>query len=83
MQVALRNMQYAFVILAASVALVKASPFPQAVTANISPTGAAPPGCSPTFGGSFGIAVMNVSTSAMPKRQVTQMTEYVSSDISV
>ncbi len=74
-------MQYALAILAA-VALVKASPFPQAVTGAISPTGSAPSGCKPTLSGSFGIAVMNVSTSAMPKRQVSQRTEYVSSEIS-
>lgn len=74
-------MQYALALLAA-VAVVKASPFPQAVTAAISPTGSAPPGCSPTFSGSFGIAVMNVSTSAVQKRQVTQLTEYVTSIIS-
>ncbi len=74
-------MQYALAILAA-VALVKASPFPQAVTAAISPTGSAPSGCKPTFVGSFGIAIMNVSMSAMHKRQVSQRTEYVSSEIS-
>lgn len=68
-------MHYAFAILAA-VAAVKASPFPQAVTAAISPTGSAPAGCKPTFSGSFGIAVMNVTSSSVAKRQVTQKTEY-------
>lgn len=67
-------MQYTLAFLAVA-AVVKASPFPQAVTAAISPTGSAPPCCTPSYSGSFGIAVMNVSTSAMPKRQVTQLSE--------
>ena len=75
-------MQYSFAVLAAVVAVVQASPFPQAVTAAISPSDSAPPGCMPTFSGSFGIAVMNVSTSSVQKRQVTQATEYVASEIS-
>lgn len=70
------NMQFTLAILALA-AIVKASPFPQAVTSAISPTDSAPPGCSPTFSGSFGIAVMNVSSSSMAKRQVTQLSEYV------
>lgn len=66
-------MQYCFAILALA-ALVKANPvaFPQAVTAKISPTNPAPPGCQPTLAGSFGIAVHNVSTTAAAvKRDVS------------
>ncbi|MCJ1368479.1 hypothetical protein MMC16_007623 [Acarospora aff. strigata] len=68
-------MQYALAILAV-VAGVKASPFPQAVTAAISPTGSPPPGCTPSLSGSFGIAIMNVSTSssAMAKRMPQTVT---------
>ena len=54
-------------------AVVKASPFPQAVTAAISPTGATPPGCTGSRPDSFGIAAMNItSASAAPmKRQAS------------
>lgn len=41
-----------------------ASPFPQAVTAAISPSGAAPSGCSASYGGSFGIAVVVISSAS-------------------
>jgi hypothetical protein len=71
-------MRYALAVLAAAAA-VKASPFPQAVTAAISPTGALPPGCTGSRPDTFGIAVMNVTTaSAAPvKRQASQISEYV------
>lgn len=49
---------------------------PQGVTADVSPSAPAPPGCTPSASGSFGIAVQNVSTSApVAKRQVTQLNE--------
>ncbi|KAL8769934.1 MAG: hypothetical protein Q9209_004181 [Squamulea sp. 1 TL-2023] len=60
------------------VAVAQANPFalPQAVTAAISPSAPAPPGCTPSASGSFGIAVQNVSTSAAPaKRQATQLSD--------
>ena len=41
---------------------------PQAVTAAISPSEPPPPGCTPSFSGSFGIAVKNVTTSSLAKR---------------
>jgi hypothetical protein len=74
-------MRYTLAILAAA-AVVKASPFPQAVTAAISPTDAAPPGCTGSRPDAFGIAVMNVTTaSAAPaKRQVSQISEYVTTE---
>jgi len=71
-------MQYALAF-AGFVALASANPIlveRQAVTAKISPTAPAPPGCSPAFATNFGIGIQNVSTSAAPaKRQVTQMSE--------
>ncbi|OJD37651.1 covalently-linked cell wall protein [Diplodia corticola] len=42
---------------------VHASPFPQAVTAAISPSAAIPSGCSANYSGSFGIAVVVLSSS--------------------
>lgn len=62
------------------VAAVKASPFPQAVTAIITPAnGPSPPGCTPAYAGSFGIAVMNITSSQVARRNapVSQITEYV------
>ncbi|OMP88266.1 Cell wall mannoprotein PIR3 [Diplodia seriata] len=43
---------------------VHASPFPQAVTAAISPSAAAPSGCSANYSGSFGIAVVVLSSTS-------------------
>ena len=66
---------FAFLALAAG---VHASPIAprQAVTASIAPSAAAPAGCMPTFAGSFGIAVQNVSIPTMAaKRQVSQISE--------
>jgi len=71
-------MQYTLALLVLA-AVVKASPVPQAVTAIITPTGSAPPGCMPTFFGSFGIAVVNVTTATAVKRAVSQISEYVQS----
>ncbi|KAI4113843.1 MAG: hypothetical protein LQ345_005266 [Seirophora villosa] len=49
---------------------------PQGVTAVISPSAPAPPGCTPSASGSFGIAVQNVSTSApVARRQATQLSD--------
>lgn len=71
-------MQYTVALLALA-AVINASPLPQAVTAILRPSGSAPPGCMPTFVGSFGIAVMNVSTATAVKRAVSQISEYVES----
>lgn len=70
-------MRYTIAVLAAAV-VVKASPFPQAVTAAISPTGESPPGCTGSTPGSFGIAAMNVTTASGPaKRQVPYISEQI------
>lgn len=70
-------MRYSLAILALAAAVVEASPYPQGVTSKITPTASAPPGCKPSYsaGGTFGIAVMNISTSAKSKRQVSTLTE--------
>lgn len=72
----IETMHYTLAVLAAA-AVVKASPFPQAVTAAISPTGASPPGCTGSRPDPFGIAVMNVTTASAghAKRQVSQIDE--------
>jgi len=65
-------MRLTLVLLAAAVA-VQASPMamPQGVTAKISPSKPAPPGCEPSYaGGFFGVAVKNVSTSAVAKKKL-------------
>ena len=67
-----------FALLAALAAAVRASPFPQAVTSALSPSAAPPPGCTPNYSGSFGLAVMNISGSSKPmmlKRQVSQIND--------
>lgn len=56
-------MKYTIALLAAAYA-VQASPFPQAVTAVISPSAPAPSGCSMNYAGTFGVAVMNLTASA-------------------
>ena len=68
---------FSSITLLALVAAVQANPvaLPQAVTAAISPTAAPPPGCTSSAVGSYGIAVHNVSTSAVAKRQATQLSE--------
>ncbi|MCJ1318310.1 hypothetical protein MMC15_003638 [Xylographa vitiligo] len=50
--------------LAALAATVLANPVPQAITADITPTAAAPPGCTPTFPGTFVITITNVTTTS-------------------
>ena len=68
---------YTYAILALA-ALAQANPVimaRQAVTADVSPTAPAPPGCSASVDFHFGIAVKNVSTSAVAKRQATQVTD--------
>lgn len=67
-------MRYTFAFLAA-LAAVEASPVPQGVTMAMSPSAAAPSGCMPTYSGSFGIAVMNITGSAAAV--ATQSAEYV------
>ena len=55
-------MKYSIVFLAAA-AVVQASPMPKPqVTANISPSAAAPSGCTGDFPGTFGVAVQKVTT---------------------
>ena len=73
-------MQYAVEILALAAA-VQANPvaMPQAVTIAIAPPEPAPPGCEPSYVGSFGIFAQNITTAAAPpeKRQLaTQIAEY-------
>ena len=71
-------MKYTFALLAAA-AVVQASPIalPQGITASLAPSGSAPPGCTPSYAGTFGIAAMNISTAAAKKRQVSTIAEYV------
>ena len=56
-------MHYTVAALAA-VAVVQASPVPQAVTAAISPTEAPPPGCAGSRPDTFGIAAMNLTAAS-------------------
>jgi hypothetical protein len=59
-------MRYTLALLAAAVA-IQASPvaLPQAVTASIAPKQPPPPGCTGAYAqGIFGIAVLNISTTA-------------------
>lgn len=49
-------MKYSFALLAVSAAVL-ASPVAQGITKAIAPSAAAPAGCSPTYPGSFGLAV--------------------------
>ncbi len=69
-------MRYILAVLTAAV-VVMASPFPQAVTAAISPSGEPPSECTGSRPDWFGIAAMNVTTaSAGPaKRQMCQKSE--------
>lgn len=72
-------MLYSYLLLAIAFA-VHANPFamPQAVTEAISPSASPPPGCTPSALGTYGIAVQNVSNTAVQmKRQVAQLSEYV------
>lgn len=62
-------MRASVAFLAAAVALVKASPFPQGVTSQVSPTASAPSGCSTDHPGYFGIAVSKVGGSRSSKLQ--------------
>ena len=63
------TMQYALASFAfGAFALANPVALPQAVTAAISPSEAPPPGCTPTFSGSFSILVKNLTTSGPAKR---------------
>ena len=53
-------MKYSIAFLAA-VAAVQASPVPQGVTAKLAPTASAPPGCMPSYSGTFGVVVQNIT----------------------
>ena len=71
------KMRYSLAVLALVVA-VQASPFafPGGVTSAVAPPAKPPPGCTPSHA-SFGIAVLNISTTAKQKRQVSTISEYV------
>ena len=71
------KMRYSLAVLALAVA-VQASPFafPGGVTSAIAPSAKPPPGCTPSHA-SFGIAVLNITTAAKQKRQVSTISEYV------
>lgn len=58
-------MRYSLELLAlAAIATANPVAMPQAVTQKIAPSEPAPPGCSSTFVGSFGIAVAPLATAA-------------------
>ena len=66
---------FSYAILAFA-ATAQANPFlfaRQAVTAGVAPSAPAPPGCTGSVNYSFGIVANNVSTSAVAKRQATQI----------
>ena len=67
-------MKYSFALLAAIVA-VDASPFPQAVTGAISPTAAAPAGCTGSYPRSFGIVNMNITATGSSGARATQASD--------
>jgi hypothetical protein len=71
------KMRYSLAVLTLAVA-VQASPlaFPGGVTSAIAPSAKPPPGCTPSHA-SFGIAVLNISTAAKHKRQVSTISECV------
>ena len=64
------NMIHAVGLVVIFIARVYASPvaLPQGVTAAVAPTGSAPPGCTASYPGVFGIAVMNISSSKTPEK---------------
>ena len=70
-------MRYSLAILAwAAIATANPVAMPQAVTQKIAPSEPAPPGCSPGFVGSFGIAVAPLATAApSPKKRAVASTE--------
>jgi len=71
-------MRYTLALLAAAVA-VQASPvaLPQAVTASIAPKSPPPPGCLGTYAeGTFGIAVVDISTAAAANKVATTTSGY-------
>lgn len=72
-------MRYSLAVVALAVA-VQASPFafPGGVTSAVAPKASPPPGCLPSAPGTFGIAVLNISTaSSKHKRQVSTISECV------
>jgi hypothetical protein len=77
-------------VFSALVALTIANPLVrrQGVTASIAPSGTAPAGCLPTYAGSFGLVVMNITTSSgatvtsIPDGQLQATTAPVISTIS-
>ena len=66
---------YSYSLLALA-ALAQANPLlvaRQGVTAALSPSAPAPPGCTGSVNYSFGIVANNISSSAVAKRQATQI----------
>lgn len=57
-------MHFHFVLLSALAAVANALPRPQGVTADITPTIAIPSGCTVSYSGSFGIAVMHIESTS-------------------
>ena len=72
------NMKYSTSLLAAA-AVVQASPIlqvRQGVTQILTPSAAAPSGCTAVYSGTFGIAAMNISSaSSVSKRQVSTLSD--------
>lgn len=66
-------MKYNLLLLAAAAA-VQASPFPQGVTAKLTPSGAAPSGCTGGYNGTFGVVVMNM-TMASGSQKVSSISD--------
>ncbi|KAL9615032.1 MAG: hypothetical protein Q9167_000564 [Letrouitia subvulpina] len=58
-------------------AAVYAKPVPQGVTEAVSPTQSAPPGCSPSASGSYGVMVQNVTTATAPMRKREEVSQTV------
>lgn len=68
-------MQYRVALLLAALTGVYGAPYamPQGVTEDIAPSGSPPSGCTPSYSGSFGIAVMNITAS--PTVEASQTVE--------
>ncbi|KAI4209791.1 MAG: hypothetical protein LQ351_007321 [Letrouitia transgressa] len=56
---------------------VYAKPVPQGVTEAVSPEQSAPPGCSPSAPGSYGVMVQNVTTATAPVRKREEVSQTV------
>ncbi|KAI1619990.1 hypothetical protein EDD37DRAFT_182190 [Exophiala viscosa] len=78
------SMFYTSLLFLAFIFGVNASPIahPQAVTATIAPSGPSQPGCTHSYSGVFGIAVMNISTLNSTSTSSTQLGKRQGSDSS-